>query len=587
MQILLWSLWFAALTGLAQASIIFVTRLLTGEHIHVSDHVVWMAPAANAIFFGLAAMGVSVATRRLDRRTALAIASGVFVVLSGAGPALIIQKLHPAASFVLLAGVAIQTGRIVRVHADRVDGFIRKTVPLLVASVAIAGFSLYGVREFRARRAEAALPQAAAGAPNVILVVLDTVRAASLSHYGYDRDTSPNLGRVAAGGVTFNHAFSTSSWTLPSHASMFTGRLPHEFSADWLTPLDEEHRTLAEALSAEGYATAGFVANLLYGTSSSGLSRGFMRYRDFPRSIKTVLQHSWSVRPLLNRVRAAVGDKGRLLGKPAADINTEFSDWLDSRPSGRPFFAFLNYFDAHQPYLPPPPFDTKYGNGGPMADMARRQSWNAAEIQRSMDAYDGLVSYIDTQLGRLVDDLSARQLLDNTLLVITSDHGELFGEHDVFDHGNSLYRPVLEVPLVIRFPSKVPSGVRITGPVSLVDLPSTILALSGASSAASFPGRPLTRHWIQSSSPAEPEPPIFADISKGINLPPWQPVSKGRMRSVLLDGVQYFLNGDGSEELYDFENDPHELTNLISRPEMQAKLAAARQAVLTLERRRP
>ena len=578
-RILYWSLWFATLTGLAQALFIFVGRAATGRHIHVSDDVVWMAPVANAAFFGVAGLVLHFATRKLDRSIALGISWAVFVILAGLGPAMIVQKLHPAAAFLLLAGIAIQTGRLVRARAERVDAFIRKTVPVLVAIVTVAGVGQYGVREFRARRAEAALPQTAAGAPNVILIVLDTVRAASLSLYGYGRETSPNLDRLAAGGVTFDHALSTSSWTLPSHATMFTGRLPHEFSADWLTPLDDTHQTLAEALAGEGYATAGFVGNLHYVAASSGLNRGFIRYSDFPRSPKTLLQHSWSIRPLLHEVRLALGDESRLVNKPAADINTEFLSWLDDRPAGRPFFAFLNYFDAHQPYLPPPPFDTRFGNGGPMPDLSRRQSWNQAEIQRSMDAYDGNIAYIDTQLGRLIDDLSARQLLDNTLLVITSDHGELFGEHHVFDHGNSLYRAVLEVPLVIRLPAKIPSGRRVSRPVSLVDLPATILSLAGTSSAASFPGRPLTRYWVESSATPEPESPLFGDISKGINLPPWQPVSKGRMRTVVLDGVQYFLNGDGSEELYDFDHDPQETTNLIDRPEMQAKLAAARRAI--------
>src|SRR5262249_3466064 len=145
-----------------------------------------------------------------------------------------------------------------------------------------------------------------------------------------------------------------------------------------------------------------------------------------------------------------------------------------SRPQ-KPFFAFLNYFDAHGPYLPPPPFNRKFGDGGPQPDLMVRRTWSPQEIQRSIDAYDGALSYLDEQLGILLDKLKNQHLLENTLIVVTSDHGEQFGEHGLFDHANSLYRPLLHVPLVISYPPRVPASIRISHPVTLVNLPSTIL----------------------------------------------------------------------------------------------------------------
>jgi arylsulfatase A-like enzyme len=512
----------------------------------------------------------------MARTTAIGVAWAVFIFLAGFGPALIAPKLHPAASVVLLAGVAIQSARLVRSRADRVDALIRRSLPAVLLVAVLAGLGQVGVQEIRARRAEASLPAAAAGAPNVVLIVLDTVRAASLNLYGYERVTSHHLDEFAGNGVIFEHAFATSSWTLPSHASMFTGRLPHEVSADWLTPLDGTHQTLAETLAGRGYSTVGFVANVLYATEASGLNRGFQRYSDFPRSLTTVIRQSLLVRPLVNRVRDAMGDTDPLVRKTAEDVTTEFSDWLDARQTERPFFAFLNYFDAHQPYRSPPPFNT---TGGRTPDLSKRRTWSAQEIQRSRDAYDSAIAYVDEEVSSVIDHLRDLNLLDNTLIVITSDHGEQFGEHGLFDHGNSLYRAVLEVPLVMRLPSRIPAGLRVPAPVSLVDLPATILGLVAPDAAAALPGRSLAQHWTPSLSASVLPAPAISDISKGINLPAWVPVSKGRMRSVVLDGVHYILNGDGSQELYDFVNDPGETNNLIERADMQGKLAAARHAL--------
>ena len=564
------ALFFAAVTGLTQAFVIFAYRWATGRMVQVSDDVVWMAPLANAALFGLAAVFLSVATRRLTRPAALGITWSVFVFLAGLGPALLTQRLHPVASLLLLAGLAIQAGRLVRQRADRIDALIRRSLPAVIAVTVIAGLAQAGVREFKARRAEAALPSVSATAPNVVFIVLDTVRAASLSLYGYERGTSSHLDEFATSGTVFEHALATSSWTLPSHGSMFTGRLPHELSADWLTPLDRTHQTLAESLAAQGYATAGFVANVLYATEASGLNRGFTRYSDYPPSLATVIRQSLLVRPLVNRVRDALGHTDPLVKKTAGAVTNEFSTWLDVRDSPKPFFAFLNYFDAHEPYRSPPQF---HPTGGKTPDISKRRSWSPQEIQQSRDAYDSAITYVDEEVSNVISHLSQRNLLDNTLIVITSDHGEQFGEHGLFDHGNSLYRAALEVPLVIRLPGKVPAGLRVREPVSLVDLPATVIALTGASGGGQLPGRSLDRLWIL---PSAPSMPVISEISKGINLPPWVPISKGPMQSIVLDGVHYILNGDGSEELYDFDHDPAEAQNLIGRPEMAGKIDAVR-----------
>ena len=220
--------------------------------------------------------------------------------------------------------------------------------------------------------------------------MLDTVAAEHLSLHGYKRPTSPTIDELAARGIRFDRAQATSSWTLPSHASMFTGRWPHELSAGWLTPLDGTYPTLAEFLGSRGYATAGFVANYSYCASDSGLARGFAAYQDyiFPRltAFKTAALVDRSVdglqaveRFLEDRLDIDIFEGAgerlwRLFNadrKEAAVVNREFLDWLSRRRQPeRPFFAFLNYFDAHSPYELPATGSTASGPSPTMTATA-------------------------------------------------------------------------------------------------------------------------------------------------------------------------------------------------------------------------
>lgn len=578
-----WALWFAVVAGLGQALVVAVARLATNRLIIVSPDVVWMAPTANAAVFGVAA-GLLLATRRLKRSMADGVALAVFVFLFVIGPLLIVPRLHVYAAVVLAAGLAVQGARAIRPRLDALDPLVRRTLPGPVIVCVILGFGLHAARALVAQRAERSLPAAASGAPNVILIVMDTVRAQSLSLYGYQRETSPHLDGFARTGVVFDRALATSPWTLPSHASFFTGRLPHELSADWLTPLDARQPTLAEAFAMEGYVTVGFTANLLYSTAETGLSRGFLRYSDFPLSAGTLGRHSWLALALMRPLRGVTTD--HLPVKSASAVTDEFLRWAGKRPA-KPFFAFVNYFDAHAPHRPPPPFDAKFGKGGPQPDPMVRRTWSPEEIQQSRDAYDGEIAYVDEQVGRLLETSRARGLLDNTLVVVISDHGEQFGEHGLFDHASSLYRPLLHVPLVIAFPARVPAGLRVPEPVTLANLPATILDLAGVTRAPGrLPGRSLADYWGPSRPSEKDAPPLFAEVSKGINLPPWLPASKGAMQAVIVGGHHYIRNGDGREELYDFERDIAEVDNLVDRPEKRAALDEARRAAAGVWKRR-
>ena len=315
------------------------------------------------------------------------------------------------------------------------------------------------------------LVQAPAGSPNVLFIVLDTVRAESLSAYGYNRDTSPNLTRLAERGVRFDQARTPAAWTLPSHASMFTGRWPYELSTRPDRPLDGTYPTLAEVLRDKGYATAGFVGNTYFCNRWFGLDRGFLHYEDVAVCLVEILRSSDMGRALISKVAPSIFTRDRPYAyfnrKDAATINHDMLSWLDSQRKGRPFFAFLNYFDAHDPYISAEGAPRHFGLRPETAEeIAALRDWLHVDkskipsrlLQMAIDGYDDGIAYLDDQIGRLFAALDSRGLLENTLIVITADHGELHGEHNNFGHGSHLYRQVADVPLLVVGPRNVPHG---------------------------------------------------------------------------------------------------------------------------------
>ncbi len=317
----------------------------------------------------------------------------------------------------------------------------------------------------------------------------------------------------------------TSSWTLLSHASMFTGRWPHELSANWLTPLDGAYPIVAEFLGSHGYATAGFVANIPYCASDSGLARGFAAYQDyiFPRlsafgsavlvsrsldGLDAVNEfvEDWLHLDLLRPARQYLWWIFKQDRKEAGVVNREFLEWLSRRSQPeRPFFAFLNYYDAHAPYEVPATginrFRVKPRN---RREMRLLEQWlpmtqrklSQYQIDLGRDCYDDCVANLDEQLGRLIDELDRRSVLARTWVIITSDHGESFGENPgVFWHGTSLYETQLHVPLVIIPPAGGPSPRVVTETVSLRELAATIVELPDFKDASPFPGSSLARFW--------------------------------------------------------------------------------------------
>jgi arylsulfatase A-like enzyme len=267
-----------------------------------------------------------------------------------------------------------------------------------------------------------------------------------------------------------------------------------------------------------------------------------------------------------------------LVRRTAEDVNGDFLDWLDDR-ANRPFFAFLNYFDAHSPYETHAPFDTMFSRSSPRYWLMRgwQRSYTEAERQEFIDAYDSAIAYLDHQIGRLLTELDRRGVLDSTLLVIVSDHGESLGENGILIHANSLYMPQLRVPLAIRMPGDVPAGRRVDSPVSLRDLPATVLDLVGLD--VDLPGRSLRTLWEPGGAGPVDAEGVFSELTYNRFAHPDDPIQLGLMRSIVRGGWHYIRNGDGSEELYDFRLDPDETLDLAAGEEGRAALNALRGAL--------
>lgn len=442
-------------------------------------------------------------------------------------------------------------------------------------SVAALAVSVQGQAIWAENRQLARIALPSQRTPNILLLILDTVRAESLSLHGHIRQTTPKLEQFANRSVIFDRAIATAPWTLPSHSSMFTRRWHHEVSSDWLLPLDHSHPTLAEVLTAHGYHTAGFVANLSYCGRETGVNRGFLHYEDYPVSIGQVAISSSLGQTVVSsdRLRRAIGYHELVNRKTAAMINNDFLKWLSGRDTEHPFFAFLNYFDAHEPYLPPPPFDTMFGDPNIVRNNFQHSAFDAVrdkrglspqDIQAEIGAYEGTIAYLDDQIDLLIKELERRNILDDTIVIIASDHGEEFGEHGEFEHGNTLYLPSIHVPLMISYPAHIPSGVRVNEPVSLRNLPATLIDVIGIESAVDFPGYSLRRHWKGENDTDDWRgEPVLAEV----NVEGWDPNAARNLKSLVMEKYHYIRYADGQEELFDFDADPLETEDLVDSGE--------------------
>ena len=397
--------------------------------------------------------------------------------------------------------------------------------------------------------------------PNIVVVTLDTTRADHIGAYGYDRARTPNLDALAASGVRFERAWTVSNNTLPAHVSVLSGLQPQRTGVPRNGhKLPKSTPWAPETLKAAGYETAAFVsASALSG--KLGLSRGFDLYDD-----------SFDVKELDQRQRH--GD----------DTTDAVLAWLE-KPRDKPFFVWVHYFDPHYPYTPPAPYDTMYGTGytgpadGSLEYLLRvwgrggkeKIETTAADRQRMIDLYDGEIAFLDTQLGRLFSAIDDKGRGEDTLIVVTADHGESLDEHDyLFDHGEYLYEPSLHIPLIVRPPLREDVAPRVVdAAVQNVDVATTALAMAGVPVKAPLDGMDLTP--LLRGTPPDPSDKAFAESCR-----PWQIERKHKgwknlyKAQAVREGTLKLIATPYQKrvELYDLATDPQELQDVASvRPD--------------------
>ena len=485
-----------------------------------------------------------------------------------AGQPLLLRLLCSLALVVLLAVTAHAARRapsLLALASVRTHG-------AFIALVFLASFvMLRGLEESPV----AAMPQSSAPAvsrPNLILISLDTVRADHLSVYGYSRPTSPNLERFAARATLYRHAYANGDFTLPSHASMLTGRYPAQHGAlgdmAGYHPISLNVPTLPEVLKKAGYFTAAVVANHGYLNRTFGFHRGFDRLTA-PAPIPAVGGASdYALRSGLCALTLPwVWTEALRSYLPAGEI-AALGESEMGRANGKPFFLFLNLMDAHRPWVSRGRFRNMFpGYDQRIVRLDAREGFrdvlrgtrtvSDAERLKMHAAYDGGIAYADDALGRLLDRLRQHSWYDESLIIITADHGDQFGRDQLIDHGNSLNQGATRVPFVVKFPGQSQGRV-VDSPVSLVDVFSTLAAAAGA--------------------PAHPQ-------EAGANLALGDP---GRDRTIILESypVRHFAIGNprlqrveraavqghwkliqsdrGRRDLFDIMADPGESTNLWS-----------------------
>lgn len=452
--------------------------------------------------------------------------------------------------------------------------------------------------------ARTATGAAASDKPNIIWIVWDTVRRDHMGEYGYERATTPNVDTWAAGARVYTNCLSAANTTAPSHASMFTGLLPSEHGAsNENSVLGAQFDTIAELLrDKSGYDTYMFAANP-HLTASGGFAQGF-----------DVEEHPWSPQYAAEAARiikkkldprdhsSEMGRKMRSGNKSEWTLKTAgalaqvgVEKWLDGRKDHKPFFIFLNYMEAHRPLIPAERFRNQMMTPEEVkrsfeVDRSWGKTWAYTmgvgdytddEIDLTRKTYDACLLELDDMFAQLMASLDKRGALDNTIVILTADHGEQLGEHHMLDHQYSLYNVLLQVPLIIHYPPAFEPG-RDDRPVMNFDLFPTLLRLAGvarpARSTQALDLRDVPQERARLSEyPLATDKPVkdVAAAYPGFDTAPWL----RSIRAVTAGHSKFLCFSDGSRELYDLAADPAEMHNLLlDNPSLAyepcAKLAA-------------
>jgi arylsulfatase A-like enzyme len=401
--------------------------------------------------------------------------------------------------------------------------------------------------------------------PNILLVVVDTLRADRLGVYGNKRGLSPFLDELTSRGTLFRNAYAPTSWTCPSIASLFTSRYASQHGVNsFEAVLAPDEVTVAEILAAGGYVGAGFSANLRM-LEANGYAQGF---------------GAW---------HAYMG--GQAGGhKPRGDVLRRASlAWLRplSGPEARqPKLLYLQYMEPHTPYEPGEPYRSRFLRGSDAVDEKRaytrllgQKKMTPAEVERLESLYDGEVAAVDAELRTLFGELGRLGFLSDAVIVITADHGEEFGEHGVMLHGFTLFNGVMRIPLIIVAPG-FPAGRVVEENVSLVDVAPTLLELTGMPPAPTFEGRSLVPLMRSPYSPQALWARLFRRRAPDVigEIEPFKGPRETRVHAQAIVGgpEKLLVDPQGQGVLYDLQKDPREIEPLQASEPLAKRLAERR-----------
>jgi len=537
--------------------------------------------------------------RRFDYNTLTVYVLAASANLSCAGLSYFVSPLASAFVLAILPLALLAVSGVVL--AALPSGAARRTagvaLPLLFAVVLLGVARSKGVLPLEPiSRPYAPVSDNALSRPNVVVIVVDTLRADHTSLCGYKYRTTPNLDVLSRDSQLFPDAASVDSCTLPAHASLFTGKYPRQHGARAyrepimeamervsvsFAPLDPSHLTLATHLSRAGYATGAVVANYGRLCRHFALDQGFSYYYDLPRMLIFIPTGCPVFKSALDAVDRILGRNGKLLQTyHSARAVTERADHWLSHNERRPFFLFLNYMDPHYPYSAAPPFDKIDGPNIPYNMILRQRPWQnfisrfirtgqglTPELHRQIvNQYDGEIAYADYWIGKLIDRLKAQGLYDNTLIIITSDHGESFGEHQFLDHTLTLYEDQVRIPILVKYPKQAHAGTIRLERVSIIDIFATVLEAAGIPVPSDVPAQPLGRVTH----------PIIAENYENALRTRVYGAQFGRdLTAIYYGGFKYVRSSKGNIELYDLLADPAETRNIAAaNPEAAAHIDA-------------
>jgi len=442
--------------------------------------------------------------------------------------------------------------------------------------------------------------------PNILLISMDSLRADHLSVYGYHKETSPYLTELAFDGTVYENAFTAANWTGASITSILTGLYPtcHGYTNKRYY-LDKGEDSIASILSDNGYFTICF-SNNMYLSSKSGLDAGFadFRYRGVAEHAADAAADDSRHSGLAQKAKDRLGLKTKNIAKNVVDLfsykkslqrddgafatEASFAQWIKGHDRGTPFFSYIHYQEPHSVYFPPYPYRRRFFSGSWLQEgrylefdhinyFAGKTQFSETQVAHFQELYDGEIAYLDWRLGRLLQILKKQNVYENTIVIVTADHGEMFGEHGYFWHAFCLYEPLIRVPLIIHYPDWFERDNRSLEIVQTNDLTPTLLDglgidwkyknerqgqsfLGGSKRTAAlietFNPQLMIDRWRQRNNGLAPE-----DFSQYLrDLKAWRSVDEKLIHS-----------SDGAHEFYDLKTDPDETNNLFGSDHKRIK----------------